>query len=155
MKTNNYLRFFSVTTLIVVLTGCAPCFCNQYMFSDVKGVVLNNGVPVANAEVEQFLDSYGYEKQSTVKVKTNDSGKFEFPAIKRFALVEFFAEPVNEQNITIRYANQEYKGWYYFKHNYRKNGELNKALLLTCDLTAQDKEKQGVSGPAVGICEIN
>jgi len=136
------------------LVGCTPCFCDHYIFSEVDGVVHLNGKPLPNVEVIQYYRSEEYNQSATNPTTTDNQGKFHFPAVTKYAFFGYPVEPVNEQKITIVHNNTEYKGWWYFKHNYDDNGEIDKKISLTCDLSAPDQEREGRSGPVAGICDF-
>lgn len=125
----------------------------MYLFSDVTGVVVHKGVPVANAEVEQEFRWAWKDEVGLAKVKTDANGKFTFPAVIRSS---FFGsilphEPIVRQTILIKHDGKEYKAWMYDKRDYKENAELDgKSISLYCELEDPLSHK----GDVYGICQL-
>ena len=127
-----------------------------YLFSEVRGVVTQNGKPVGGATVEQ---TYAYDKKISRTTQSNDAGEFFFPEV---VMRSFWAsimphEPFVEQTIKINYGGHEYIAWAYDKRNYRQNGELDgKSIVMHCALESSPKriEVRGAVNSVFGICEL-
>jgi hypothetical protein len=127
-----------------------------YLFSEVRGVVTQNGKPVSGATVEQ---TYAYDEKISRMTQTNDAGEFFFPEV---VMRSFWAsimphEKRVEQTIKIKYEGGEYMAWAYVKHNYRQNGELDgKPISMLCALEAQPKRTEVKSkvNSVFGICDL-
>jgi len=127
-----------------------------YLFSEVRGVVMHNGKPIAGAAVAQ---SYRRGDQNgRADTKTNERGEFHFPAVIRNS---FWAsilphEPFIEQSILIQHDGLTYQAWTYDKRNYRQDGELGKPISLHCALESPPKRIEILSkvNSVFGICEL-
>jgi hypothetical protein len=145
--------------VVVILTGsireveAMPVFNKRILFSDVKGVVLDNGTPVAGVVVERKVKEAGKEKVDTVI--TDNSGRFNFNRIEKTAHSIFGFLPhetVITQRISINIADQKYKAWVCIKRNYDNNGELQGMPIdLICDIRNQFIK---VEGELKGICRL-
>lgn len=104
------------------------------LFSEVKGVVLHHGKPVANAEVERIHD---WKKPKSEIVKTDEQGRFSFPmAVGRSLLAPLLPfENVIIQMVMIRHNNNTYKAWMSSKRDFDVNSELERRpIIFLCDL---------------------
>ncbi len=129
------------------------------LFSEVSGVVLRDGQPVAGAEVERGYIWHWKDKVGKERVTTDASGAFRFGSVTESSFLGSLIphEPVVQQTLTIRVDGQDYQAWKYTKHNYDPDGELGRPLRLRCELTqapayhlVDDKAKLGYQG----LCEI-
>jgi len=126
------------------------------LFSEVTGVVLRDGKPVAGAEVERRYIWHWKDQKGSDKALTDAKGEFKFPAITGSTFLGSLIphEPVVQQSIVIRYSGSEIHAWKYTKHNYEANGEFpGRKLRMRCDLNGQptyhlvdDKAKLGYHG---------
>ncbi len=125
----------------------------MYLFSEVKGIVVNKGVPIEGAIVEQEFRWAWKDEVGMEQTKTDAEGKFSFPAVVRSS---FFGsllphEPMVTQTILIKFDGNVYKAWMFDKGDYKENGELNgKAISLYCELEEPLSHKDNV----YGICQL-
>lgn len=123
------------------------------LFSEVKGVVLHHGKPVAKAEVERIYTWQDRTKRD--KVCTDAQGLFYFPVtFGRSLIVSLLPfESHVSQTVLIRHDGRESEAWIFSKNNFRENGELNgKPMNLVCDLAAEPKACKKFK--YYGICKI-
>jgi hypothetical protein len=123
------------------------------LFSEVNGVVLLNGTPVKNAEVERYYNWQGPDKSNREIVKTDSQGRFSFSAVYDNTILAsiFPHNPSIQQEINIRYQGKEYEAYMLMKGDYEENSELNgKSLTLKCNL--QDEPSR--VGGFYGICTL-
>jgi hypothetical protein len=143
----------TIVILLILATGEAFAMGKMCLFSEVKGVVVMNGIPVSNAIVEQEFRWVWKDEVGNVQVKTDAAGKFSFPAAIRSS---FFGsllphEPMIRQTILIKHEGKEYKAWMFDKGNYKENGELQgKPISLYCELNDPLSHK----GEVYGICQL-
>lgn len=146
------LALLLVIAISASAAGVAMSFAKELcLFSEVKGVVLSQGRPVANAEVERVYNWAWKDVTRSDKIKTDQQGRFSFPKAAQSSFLGSLLphEPVVTQKIFIRHNGAEYKAWMFTKHNYRENGELNgKPITLTCRLESEPAFK----GEIFGIC---
>lgn len=124
-----------------------------YLFSEVEGIVLQDGQPVEGAVVEQEYYWHWGDQRRTSTTLTDQNGHFHLPAVTGKSLTsQFFPhEPVIVQYLRIRHAGQSYKGWFHSKHNYDEKGEYGESpLRLQCDL--RDKPGPHADIASFGIC---
>jgi hypothetical protein len=156
-STKNSALLVTLLALLLFSTESMAMF-NYYIFSEVRGVVVSNGKPVAGAVLERTYDWTWKNQKGRDETVTNDKGEFHFPEITGFALLGWLPhEPVIEQTIRITYDAKSYVAWGHNKHNYDRNGELNgKTPMLYCALEAKDtiKESGSWGGAVTGICEL-
>ncbi len=113
---------------------------SKVMFSEVQGVVLKAGKPLAGAKVVRTYTWAWNDAEQTDQVTTDASGKFSFALAKRLSFITsiFPHEPVIYQRIEISYENNEYLAWRLTKHNYDENGELKgKKINIKCDIDTE------------------
>ncbi len=113
---------------------------SKVLFSNVHGVVLNNGKPVPDAVVTRYFNFGWTGEAKTESIKTDKNGVFDFPIIKRFSMATSVVphEPSVSQVIKIQHEGKEYIAWHLNKHNYDENGELaGKPINLVCELTRE------------------
>lgn len=150
----------SALVLFGLISGSQMAFARTLtLFSDVSGSVIQNGKPVAGAEIERRYHWHWKDQQTSETTVTDAQGRFQFPAATASS---FFGsliphEPVVQQTILIRSGGTEYRAWKYTKHNYEANGEVGRALRLRCELGSEDayhlvdqKTKTGYQG----ICTL-
>lgn len=126
--------------------------------SEMQGILLNNGTPVANAKVTRRINWHWGNSDQIESTTTNDQGKFTFPAktASSFTAKLIPHEPVIEQTVMFNVDGTDYEGWIYAKHNYDDLGELQgKALSFNCELSEEPQYRKtfGVHG-AYGICQF-
>jgi len=133
-------------------------FTKQVLFSEVKGVVLNQGKPVTDAEV---IRRYSYDDDWKEEViKTNKDGGFYFPKATSTSLFDMGflpSEIVVSQEIIIKYKDTSYDAWVFVRDNYDDGSELGiKSINLICDISNEPKQiKSKTGGVVYGICQIN
>ncbi|PIE83284.1 MAG: hypothetical protein CSA09_02090 [Candidatus Contendobacter odensis] len=136
-------------------------FSQLCVFSEVKGIVLQNGVPIANATIEQryFLGDKPYSNTTA----SDSQGQFKFPVAYSSSFFRSIMphEPIVRQKIFIQHNGESYEAWNYTKRNYRVNGERDgRALIMKCDLNTEPTAKEayknamGQSINYYGICEL-
>lgn len=151
----------SAGTLLLALAGflgalpegwAMGVFSRLVLFSEVHGVVLKEGKPVAGAElVQKVVWSDDESKNRTQNTATDRNGAFEFPTIEANAgLLRLIpAQPTIQQTIVIRYRGVEFVAWLHGKGSYNANTELDgRPLHLECELTRQPDYE----GKHYGIC---
>jgi hypothetical protein len=142
-----------IILVLLITKGETYAMSDMYLFSEVKGVVIKNGIPVEGAVVEQEFRWGWKEEVGLVQTKTDSEGKFGFPAVIRNS---FFGsllphEPMVTQTIIIKCAGNAYKAWMFDKGDYKDRSELNgKAISLYCELEEPLSHKGGV----YGICQF-
>ena len=130
-----------------------------YMFSEVEGVVVSDGKPIAGAAIEREYVWGWNDRRGGDKTVTDASGQFKFPAIVNSSLMASMLphEPAVKQTIVIRVNGQAYEGWIATKPNYDHNGELDgKPIKLYCELKTPPKRTEigGFNRGFFGICEL-
>lgn len=126
-------------------------FTRLVLFSPVSGVVLRDGVPVANAEVRQEVTFFD-EKIPPQRAVSDASGRFHFSVVDRGAGFTRLMphQPVMLQRIVIRHGGIEYVAWRHTRNSYGMNSELDgRPLRLECDLVRQPD----FEGTHYGICK--
>lgn len=128
----------------------------MYLFSAVRGTVVQKGKPVEGAVVEREYFWHLKDQQVVEEVKTNAKGEFEFPEATGSSFLGSFLphEPNVRQTIQIKLGGQTYMAWAYYKSNYDRFSELGgKPISLVCDLDAKPSHK-GPNNKVYGICEL-
>lgn len=139
-----------------------------YLFSEVSGVVLTDGQPVADAVIEQSCSWGG--KDFSNRTKTDAVGRFHFPEItaKQTFMTLFPHEPVVKQKITIHSNNKTYLAWMMWKHSYQRNYEIKELINgkytphpnnIVCETTNAEENLATRTGkefimPPYGICSL-
>jgi hypothetical protein len=129
-------------------------FVKVCLFSEVKGVVTLEGKPVAGAELVRTAEIG--EKVHTDKTMTDENGRFSFPAMYTHSLNKIApVEPHIPQMMRIRTGGNEFLVWDGSKRDYDLNGEIDRNLVLSCELT--EKEKRYEIGASIyhSICQLN
>ena len=124
-----------------------------YLFSEVEGTVLLNGLPVEGVEIEQTYHWRWKDEKGSKKTITDAAGKFSFPVITGKSLTAGFMphEPVIVQYLRFRFEGKEYKGWYHSKRDYENLGELDgRPIRLKCDLNDEPGPHPEIN--SFGIC---
>ncbi|WP_425261051.1 DUF6795 domain-containing protein [Rubrivivax sp. RP6-9] len=124
------------------------------IFSAVQGRVLDNGKPVAGAQIEREFKWAWKDETGTDKATTGAGGEFSLPAIERSSFLGSLLphEPVIRQSITIRHGGKSYEAWLHNKHSYANNAELGgKPIRLVCRL---ENPPQRRNDGIYGICEF-
>lgn len=129
-------------------------FAKICLFSEVDGVVTLNGKPLPGAEVVRTSE-IGKDSVHTDRTFTDNQGRYFFPARFSHSLRKISPiEPLILQKIVIRFEAAEYVGWKTDKRNYDVNGELGRAIRLTCELSNESARKEFGSQIVWGICDI-
>jgi hypothetical protein len=117
------------------------------LFSELNGIVLNNGIPVENATVRRTYYWVWKNEIGEDMAKTNEKGEFHFSAIFGKTFFGFFLphEPTIDQEIKIISDQTIFIAWYHVKQTYKEGGELGeynntgrfipKPIFLNCELT--------------------
>lgn len=128
-----------------------------YVFSDVKGQVVDGGKPIVRATIVRSYDWRWGNKKGQDETTTDANGEFAFPPIKKIMLLGSVLphEPYIEQLITIKVGDKPYKAWSADKRNYALFGEIvefysdkkaYKPMDLYCDIEVEPKrQKRGYS----------
>ncbi len=128
----------------------------KVMFSEVHGVVLNNGAPVAGARVVREY-TWAWDNKKVREETTSDAqGRFAFAMASKKSLLTGLLphEPVISQLITISHDGKEYIAWDFRKHNYDPQGELKgKPINLNCELTRKPSSSY-INDDVYGICTL-
>lgn len=150
------------------------------VFSEVKGRVVLNGQPVANAVVERRYWLVGIDKETVDGTKTDANGYFRFGKLWYYTLLAWYPGEANvHQEIWITHAEQKYEAWRLTKHqplepdselpnageggdfgpNKRYDRSINypkRKILLVCDLAqpAVWKEPRFGEEQLLGICTV-
>jgi len=144
--------------LALLLSTDSLAMPNYHIFSEVRGIVVSEGEPVAGARIERTYSWTWKNRKGSDSAVTNAKGEFHLPEITGFALLGWLPhEPVIVQAIRITNRGTTYDAWLYAKRDYDKNGELNgKPMVLYCSLqTPVRRFETGVIGnTAAGICEL-
>ena len=147
-------------TLLLVLIASALFFTHaeranamgkMCLFSAVKGVVLDHGVPVEGAILERTYQWAWKDQSGGDKAVTGAAGEFAFPAMWGQSLLGSILphEPVVDETILIHHGDKTYKAWMFTRGNYREDGELGRPIVLVCRLEAEVTHH----GRVYGICE--
>lgn len=127
-------------------------FAKVCIFSEVNGVVVHNGEPLAGAKLTRTVR---WKKKDLVDSTTSDAdGRFKFDVLKVSASNKFLpVEPVIPQRITISHNGEEHVGWKTTKRDYDENGELaGKPLNLRCDLSGEMQHQEIGIRIIQGLC---
>jgi hypothetical protein len=120
------------------------------LFSEVRGVVLANGSPAADATVERTWD-WG-RKPGSDRARTDAEGRFALPAVLRRSLLASILphEPVIRQEMHIEHGGERRQAWLFVKHNYEVDGERKgRPIRATFHLEAEPENREGIYGLAV------
>jgi hypothetical protein len=107
---------------------------SAYLFSSVDGVVTLAGKPLENAVV---VRRYQYRGEHRDEGKTDASGRFSFPAVRRWDLSWLLpAEFLVPQNMVVVHQGQEYLIWSNTRRTRQDRAELGGLpLIIRCELT--------------------
>ena len=141
--------------------GFMSGFLQICLFSEVRGVVTENGKPRAGLTVIRKSLANGSEYIN--KTRTNDSGEFYFePEYSRSINKLLPTQPVIKQQIIIQQGDREYIAWKSVKKNYEEGGELKtfaggekSPIDLSCELTDPPSYKETDFNIIHGICKLN
>jgi len=122
------------------------------LFSEVQGNVTLAGKPVAGAVLEREFRWAWKQETGTDTTQTDAAGKFRFQAIERSSFMGSLLphEPNVRQTILIKHGGKVFKAWVFDKGNYLANGEIGKAIVMTCRLENEPAHQ----GDVFGICEL-
>lgn len=128
-------------------------FLKVCLFSEVNGVVTQDGKPIAGAEIIRTAEFNN--KAYIDSTMTDTHGRYYFNARFINSINKILPiEPRVPQKISIRYHNKEYLGWDMDKRDYEINGEIDRKLDLVCELSKEpEMKKLGISGYVDGICD--
>ncbi|MBI3230010.1 MAG: hypothetical protein HYZ45_07515 [Burkholderiales bacterium] len=134
----------------------ANAMASKVMFSEVQGVVLKNGAPVAGAKIKREYTWAWDNKKVTEDAVSDAAGKFAFSQASKSSFMSGLMphEPVISQLITISFEGKEYIAWDFRKHNYDNNGELKgKPIKISCELTRKPASSY-INDDIYGICSL-
>ena len=124
------------------------------VFSEVKGVLLKDGQPLAGIKVTRWGN---WKDEFEEEVITDENGSFYFPdvyqkSIRSLLPLEFSAS----QTLKATIGDEEDIFWGYAKREPEKNAELDgKPITLVCDLSNEMESLSGASGTPVTKCRWN
>ncbi len=124
------------------------------LFSAIQGRVLDNGKPVAGAQIERTWRWSWKSEDGADRTTSAADGSFALPAVVRSSILGSLLphEPLVDQIITIQHGGKAYKAWAHFKRNYDDNGEhKGRPLRITCRLETEPARRLDV----FGICEFD
>lgn len=124
------------------------------LFSAIEGRVLDNGRPVAGAQIERSWRWSWKSEDGADRTTTAADGRFALPAVVRSSFLGSLLphEPLVDQIITIVQGGKSYKAWAHFKRSYDDNSEnKGRPLRITCRLESEPARRADV----FGICELD
>ena len=161
------VRFRAALLLFIPLLWCFPFLSagadmfawldwfkkkEAYLSPQVKGVIKENGTPLANIKVSRQL-IYIDEVERVDHVETDDKGQFYFP--EKTIMSRIASNPLAEQHVSqyiyVKKENKTYQLWGTSQTAYEEVPEYSKKLaFLNCELTNQlfsfeFKRKEGVN----------
>ncbi len=142
--------------LLFFLSLGANAMGGKVMFSEVRGVVLMNGAPVAGAKVSREYTWAWDNKKVREEAQSDAAGKFSFARASKSSFMSGLMphEPVISQLITISFEGKDYIAWDFRKHNYDDKGELKgKPINLSCELTRKPSSSY-IKDDIYGICSL-
>lgn len=107
------------------------------IFSNMEGKLTLNGKPAAGAKLALKLYFYD-EKLQPIEIVADEEGRFHFPSVwKKLGMKRFVPhEPHASQSIVVDYKGEEYKIWFFGKHNFDEFGELSGVPInFRCELS--------------------
>lgn len=121
------------------------------LFSKISGVVTYKGKPAANALLTRTA---GLSKDRFDKVRTDENGYFEMPAIFERTITKFLPQEfVAKQVIVVNYNDQKFDIWSGVKRTPEENSEARgKNLVVSCELTHEKNLKQVNNNPIISRC---
>lgn len=131
-----------------------PIITRLVFFSEVHGVVLDHGKPVAGAEVERSFRSDWRDIKGVETTKTDSMGRFHFTSYARKSLLVGLIphQPVTTQDVIIRFEGKIYEAWLAMKYDYEENSELDGVPInMYCDIATKPDHQ----GKFYGICRIH
>lgn len=119
-------------------------FAKVCLYSEVSGVVMLYGEPIAGAEV--IRSATWREKLYTDTVTTDTYGRFQFDPMFALSVLHKYVlpiEPYISQTMIIRYQGKEHLAWKVSKRGYELNDEFtdHRAHPLSCELSAEPAMK--------------
>jgi hypothetical protein len=148
------LVLFTLMASLTSTAGVAVGMFNELvLFSDVEGVVMKEGVPVAGAEIVQEITYQEPGKIPARTVQTGADGRFTLARVTTSAGLSRIipGQPSILQRLMIRYNGVEYEGWRHNKNSYEINSELDgRSLRLVCELA----NTPDFEGKHYGICRV-
>jgi hypothetical protein len=156
-RTTGHRQFALLLAALSIAEACSMA--PKVLFSEVRGVVLNAGTPVAGAVVEREYDWRWNNSQGHDRAVTGADGAFRLPVIEGRSLLGSILphEPVIHQKIRVVHNGQSYDAWATIKHNYTADGELRgRPIRLRCELTTPPRRVNidSVGTGFFGICDL-
>ena len=128
-------------------------FLKVCLFSEVAGVVVVDGKPIAGAKLLRTV-----KLNDTVhsdETESNAEGKFHFDAMFTNSINKLLPiEPYLPQKIIISYNGREFLAWELDKHNFDEEGELLRKIHISCDLASRDSRREYGARILWGIGEL-
>lgn len=137
------MRYTIILTLSLILFSGAKAMSilgigKTCVFSAVKVRLINNGLPMKNAQVIRRWEWNSLQEDKTI---TDENGYFEFPAVFEKSLARILPiELVIAQGLYVVEGDEEKKIWSNSKREPEENAEFNgKTFELTCEITNEMK----------------
>jgi hypothetical protein len=137
------------------LSGCGKMG-GQVLFSQVDGVLLDGGKPLAGARLHRSWHWQNNDTKGNDTTTTDAAGRFHFPEVTARSLLMSILplEKLIHQTISLTTPAGERPIWDGFKRNYRPGGEIDlfneqpgAAISVRCDLQAANRTTGGNAGP--------
>ena len=127
----------------------------EYLFSEVEGQLLNNGVPVSNITIRQMC-SGDDQVDITFETQTDAEGRFRFAEVTQPSRFHGPFDPFSvPQLLTAIIDNKEEDLWVNAKRSTKQNSEADgKALRLVCDLAKPLEKDKDTMLTRITRCEF-
>ena len=128
----------------------------QVLFSEIHGVLLDGGKPLAGARLQRSWHWQNNDTKGSDSTTTDAAGHFHFPMVTARSLLMSILplEKLVRQSISLTTPEGERPIWEGFKRNYRRGGEIDLfneqpggSLTVRCDLQAANRTTGGIAGP--------
>lgn len=123
------------------------------LFSEVNGIVVDQGKPVAGAQLQRWYNWAWFDKEGVDQAESGPDGRFHFDRVVVRSITAGWLphQPVITQKIDIIFDNNVHEAWSLVKMDYDDNGELDgKVINVLCDIAT----KPGLKGKLYGISQI-
>jgi hypothetical protein len=139
LKMSMPARFAILSMFTLLLTGCLPIPHFNYRAPAVSGIIIQNGAPVANAQV-QVTDEIPSGNGERTTAVTNADGRFATEPIREFRFVfALIGEEFYWYTVQITAAGRIYPGYSSSRLGYSRT----KKLELRCDLSHPQTLRDG------------
>jgi len=129
-------------------------FAKICLFSEVNGVVVKDGSPIAGAEVIQTV-SYGGGKKVRNTTTTNSWGEFHFDTLFTHSISTLLpGESAYSQGLVIKHDGADIEGWTLVKRDDKENSELGgQKINLLCDVDGENLRQETPGNRVLlGVC---